>query len=413
MTDAAAGASPTTGNAVGKGSRRGPRDLLSTADIGNANRARVLQALADAGPLSRAELARMAGVPRATIGAIVKGLLSEGLLEESTPRPPAAGVGKPARPLSFGARAGLSGAVHVQAGEVQTAVVNARGEMLTRSRTTFSTRAGRERLERDLLAAVAPMFDPYRGELHGIGVAVPAACDTATGSIVACTPVPGLTGSQLFARLAERTGHRVIVEEDARALAIGQRWFGQARGVADFAALQIGAGIGAGIMLGGRLTHSHVVSSSEVGHTCVDINGERCRCGLRGCWETIASLHWLRAEAARRGLGGARSLTPGRLRRRAEASDEAAAALLAAYADNIAVGIANLVHLLPLRLFILHGDVMEGGELLLDLIRQAMQHRTLPLLGEDVQLTLAHAGTDFGILGAAATALSHSLGLEG
>jgi predicted NBD/HSP70 family sugar kinase len=391
---------------------RRPSDLMSTADIGSANRARILRALADTGPLSRADLARMTNVPRATIGAIVKGLLSEGLLEERPSEPPAAGIGKPSRPLWFGPRAGLSGAVLVRAGEVDSAVVNARGDVLEQSTHAFSPRTARDRLERELLDAVAPTFDSYRGELQGIGVAVPAACDPATGRVVACTPVPGLVDTRLAALLAERTGHGVLVEEDARALAVGQRWFGQARGVADFAALQIGAGIGAGIMLGGRLTRGHGVSSSEVGHTCVDIHGAECRCGLRGCWETIASLRWLRAEAGRRSLSGARGLTPGRLARRVEAGDDAAAGLLAAYADNIAVGIANLVHVLPLRLFVLHGDVVAGGELLLDEVRRGVARRTLRRLADDVRLELAGAEADFGVLGAAATALTHSFGLE-
>jgi predicted NBD/HSP70 family sugar kinase len=392
---------------------RRPSDLMSTADIGSANRARILQALADSGPLSRAELARMAGVPRATIGAIVKGLLHQGLLEESAPQAPAARIGKPPRPLWFGPRAGLSGAVDVRAGTVESAVVNARGDVLSRISRTFSPRAGRERLEQELLDAVAPTFAAYRGELQGIGVAVPAACDPLTGQVVACTPVPGLVGTRLTELLAEETGHRVVVEEDARALALGQRWFGQARGVGDFAALQIGAGIGAGIMLDGRLTRGQVVSSSEVGHTCVDLHGERCRCGLRGCWETIASLRWLRAEARRRGLRGARTLTPERLARRADGGDDDAKALLAAYAENIAVGIANLVHVLPLRLFVLHGDVIGGGQSLLDEIHGAVLRRTLPLLAEDVRLMMASTDADFGVLGAAATALTHSFGLQG
>jgi predicted NBD/HSP70 family sugar kinase len=385
---------------------------MSTADIGSANRGRILQALADSGPVSRADLARMANVPRATIGAIVKGLLLEGLLEESSPQPPAAGIGKPARPLWFGPRAGLSGAVLVRATGVESAVVNARGEVLERSTHAFSSRAGRQHLERELLDAVAPTFDSYLGDLLGIGVAVPAACDPDTGRVVACTPVPGLVDTRLAELLAERTGHRVVVEEDARALALGQRWFGQARGVDDFAALEIGAGIGAGIMLGGRLTRGHGVSSSEVGHTCVDIHGERCRCGLRGCWETIASLRWLRAEAARRGMPGARSLTPGRCARRAESGNTAAGELLSAYADNIAVGIANLVHVLPLRLFLLHGDVVAGGDRLLDEVRDAVERRTLPLMTDEVRLELSGDEARFGVLGAAATALTHSFGLE-
>jgi predicted NBD/HSP70 family sugar kinase len=354
----------------------------------------------------------MAQVPRATIGGIVKGLLDAGVLEESAPQRPAAGIGKPARPLWFGARAGLSGAVLVHAGQVETAVVNARGDVLARRSATFSANAGRDRLEQELLAAVAPVLDRHRGELHGIGVALPAACDPATGRVAACTTVPGLVDTRLPALLAERTGAGVLVEEDARALAVGQRWFGQARGIDDFAALQIGAGIGAGIMLGGHLHRGRDVPNSEVGHTCVDLGGRRCACGLRGCWETIASSRWLRAEASDRGVAGGRTITPGRLARRAEGGDAAARDLLETYADHVAVGIANLVQVLPLRLFILHGDVIDGGEALLAEIREAVRRRTLPIFADEARVEFAAADREFGLLGAAATALMRSLEIE-
>src|SRR5690606_18665853 len=136
-------------------------------------------------------------------------------------------------------------------------------------------------------------------------------CDEETGEVLACTPVPALVGTRLPRVLAERTDAHVVVEEDARALAVGQRWFGQAKGVDDFAALEIGAGIGAGIILGGRL-YRQGPTTPEIGHTCVDVRGERCRCGLVGCWETIASLRWLRREASARQVPGARSTTPAR-----------------------------------------------------------------------------------------------------
>lgn len=385
--------------------------LLSTSDMGSANRARILQALADYGPLSRAELARMAQVPRGTIGGIVNSLVASGLLEEAAPQAPAAGIGKPARPLWFGSGAGLSGAVLVRTGAIETAVVDPRGEILERSRERFAPNAGTAQLDAQLTDAAAGLLERHRDALLGFGLALPAACDPAEGRVVASTTVPGLVGTRLPRLLSERLGTSVVVEEDARALAIGQRWFGQARRVDDFAALQIGAGIGAGIMLGGHLSRGRGVSSSEIGHTCVQVDGERCRCGLRGCWETIASLRWLRRRAGELTLPGARAATPAQLARRAADGDERAAELLATYADHVAVGVANLIQILPLRLFVLHGEVVGGGEPLLELIRAAVARRTLTALGEAPRIEFAVAERDAGLLGAAATLLTHRLGI--
>lgn len=387
---------------------RGTSRLLRTADVGAANRARVLQALADHGPLSRADLARLADVPRATIGGIVVSLLASGVLVETAPRRPASGAGKPARPLWFGAAVGLTGGVLVRPGLIETAVVSASGEIVSRGVSPFTVSAGRADLDRQLVSAAAEVLRPYRGRLVGTGVAMPASCDGETGEVIACTPVPGLVGTRLPTLLRRATGVPVVLEEDARALAIGQRWFGQARGVDDFVAVQIGAGIGAAIMLDGRLYRAGP-ATSEIGHTCVDVRGDRCRCGLTGCWETIASLRWLRREAAARRLRGGRTLTPAGLVERS--GDPATAELLHAYADHVAVGIANLVQLLSLRVFILHGEVVGGGEPLRLLIEQAVVRRTLPVLAGAVRVEFAALDQDAGLLGAAAAALTRELAI--
>ena len=103
--------------------------LLTTHLIGDLNRSRVLQAFCDHGPLSRADLARLAGVPRATIGTIVQNLLDAGLVEELEPDRDGK-VGKPGRPLWFAPRAGLSVAVGFGPDRVRAALVNARGDRL-------------------------------------------------------------------------------------------------------------------------------------------------------------------------------------------------------------------------------------------------------------------------------------------
>jgi predicted NBD/HSP70 family sugar kinase len=363
--------------------------------------------LADYGPLSRADLARLAAVPRGTIGPIVTALLAAKILEESERAQFATGPGKPGRPLWFGRDAGLCGAILVRAGTTETAVVNARGDILARGAEPFSTQLPRRLLEERVIAAAAPILDRFRGELMGIGLALPAFCDRSAGRVVACTTVPGLVDTNLWRLLSDWAGVPVLLEEDARAIAVGERWFGQARGVGDFAALQIDAGIGAGIMLDGHLVHE----PSEIGHTCVNLGGLTCRCGLRGCWETIASTRWLNAEAGRLGIEDGGRMAPSQLVRLAVAGDATAARLLNDYADNVAVGIANLAQLLSIRLFILHGEVVEGGPPLRDLIEAATQKRTLPFLAGGVRVVFETLDRDSGLLGAAATVLMDTFGV--
>lgn len=172
--------------------------IATAADVGRTNRARVLQTLADHGPLSRADLARMSRVPCGTMGSIVLGLLQSGWLQEEQLRPPADGIAKPSRPLWFGPRAGLSGALTVRAASAHAAVVNARGEILAHTEIPLANEpAGSETLDQLLFTATIPVLAPFRTELTGVGLALPAAVASESGEVMASTPLPGLVGTHL------------------------------------------------------------------------------------------------------------------------------------------------------------------------------------------------------------------------
>jgi predicted NBD/HSP70 family sugar kinase len=378
-----------------------PTILLSNRQIGDVNRSRVLRALCDHGPLSRADLARLAGVPRATIGTIAQGLVDDGLLEEHEPTREAGRVGKPARPLWFRAEAGLCAAVDFGADGVRAALVNARGELLARAEVACATGTATARvLEAAVLQAVRQVV---REDVIGIGVAVPGVCDPATGTVIGSGPVPGAQGSGLSAALEAAYPVPVLVDNDARAQALGEKWFGDGRGVPTFASVQTGLGLGVGLVLDGELYRGRDGATGELGHTVVQLDGASCHCGLRGCWETVATLGWLRAEARRLRLPGAQRLDAAALVALATAP---ARELLERYADHLAVGLATLVHVLGPTRLLLHGDVLGGGEVLRTLIEERLRARTLPHVRGKVEVLLSSLDQDAGLLGAAGLVLS-------
>lgn len=386
--------------------------LLSSSDVGTANRARVLQAVFEGGPTSRADLARQINVQRATVSTIVAGLMGAGVLVEGEARPPAEGIGKPGRPLAFAPEALLCGAVAVSRDHVETAAVDARGVLLARKRESLPRGGTTAELERRVLRAAEEVLGSYRGRLTGVGLTVPALCDPEAGRVLVCTAVPGLVGTALPGALSRRFGAPVRMEQDVRAFAIGEKWFGQGRGRSDFAALQIDVGVGAGVMLPGQLLAGVRGHTTQLGHTCVDRDGEWCTCGLRGCWETVASTRWLRAESVRRGIAGGHNTTPGRLAKRAAAGDSEARALLDDYADNVALGMANLVQLLSLRTFILHGNVVHAGEPFRAELQRRVVARSMPALADGIEVLYSELDQDAGLLGAAAMVLAKHLGVS-
>lgn len=384
--------------------------LLSPARIGDVNRSRVIQALCDHGPMSRADLAKMAGVTRATIGNIASDLVDAGLVEEVELDDPGGRVGKPARPLWFSPRAGLCGAATLAAGEATVALVNARGEMLERAVRTFDADAATPGAAAEAITSGLQRVLPRRGRVLGIGVAVPGVVDTASGMVAGSGQLPGVAGDGLVRVLRRRLGRSVLIDNDARAQALGEKWFGDGRGIGTFASVQTGLGLGVGLVVDGVVYRGRHGDTGELGHTCVQIDGPRCRCGLSGCWETIATLPWLRGEAASLGIPEARTLDAGRLVALA-GRDGVAAALLDRYAVNLAVGLATLVQLLDPQRVILHGDAVSGGEPLRALIDRHLRARVLGSLAPGVDLVLSPLDQHAGLLGAAGLVLSDTFSL--
>ena len=134
--------------------------------------------------------------------------------------------------------------------------------------------------------------------------------DPSSGAIFGSVQVPGAVGTHLAAVVAEMTGLDTWIENDTRGLAVAEHWLGRGRYIDTFAAVQTGDGLGAGLLLDGVIHRGRNGAAGEIGHTAVVIGGVRCACGKRGCWETVATLRWLRRTARSRACGARGHSTP-------------------------------------------------------------------------------------------------------
>ena len=387
-----------------------PHSLLSPAKMGDVNRGRVLQSLFDLGPTSRADLARHIGVNRATITGIVQPLIDDGILVEGEPASSGGAGGKPARPLQFSRDAPQIGAVALSHGSVRTALVSWTGEITALERGDFPTdgdapgqavAAIAESLARTLSTARQPPL--------GIGVGATGMIDTERGVIVKVNLAPVLSGLALGAILEERTGLPVYLDHHPRALLLADRWFGIGRSLRTFAVLYLSDVIGGALQLDGHLQSGPAGAGGELGHTFVQIDGEICACGRRGCWETVATIGWLRRQARAAGLIGAEEMTPALLAGQADAGSEAAGRLLDLYARNIAIGIANLQQTLAPNHFVLHGEVVEAGERLRAAIEAHVDRLVPSRPGSDPHVLLTDQRGFATLRGAAGIVLSRRL----
>jgi predicted NBD/HSP70 family sugar kinase len=233
--------------------------------------------------------------------------------------------------------------------------------------------------------------------------------DTDRGRIVAVNLAPLLAGFNVGPFLEGRFGLPAVVDHHPRALLVGDRWFGQGRGRRTFAAIYTGDVLGASLYLDGHLYRGPAGAGGEIGHTFVQVDGETCRCGRRGCWETIATTGWLQREASRLGLPGADAMTSAKLVKLIDKGTPGADELVDRYARNVAVGIANLQQIMAPGVYILHGDVAGGGRRLVDAIGAHLRALVPARPGGEIELLAGDLEDDAALRGAAGLVLSDLL----
>ena len=290
--------------------------FLSSSVVGSVNRGLVIQALFDLGPTSRAELARLAGVNRTTISGIVQSLIDDQVLVETEPGQAKRGGGKPARPLWFSPSARPICGVLLMPDAVRACLTTLDGAIIGENRISLPAGDGPvspiiEAVKRSMRLALA---DAAQTPL-GVGVAVGGMVDTNQGSIVAMNLAPALDGYPLADELGREFGLPVRLDHHPRALLVGDRWFGKGRGAPQFAVIYTGEVLGGAFYFDGHLYRGVAGAGGELGHTFVQVEGELCRCGRRGCWDTIATLSWLRRQAEAAGLPNPGEMNSGALMR--------------------------------------------------------------------------------------------------
>ncbi|MBO9102138.1 MULTISPECIES: ROK family transcriptional regulator [unclassified Rhizobium] len=386
--------------------------LVSSSDVGAINRGRILQALYDNGPTSRADLARKAGVNRTTVTGIVQPMIAESLLVEGrATRSPAQG-GKPARPLFFNPGAPMLVAVLLLPGRIQTCLVTLTGEISALQRASFDVDGKVEAFTATMIQTLAKTLAETTQPPFGIGIAAGGMIDSDNGIIITVSLAPVLTGLPLVNILSAHFGLPVVIDHHPRALLVGDRWFGPGRGQQNFAAIYTGEVLGGAFYINGQVYRGLAGSGGELGHTIVQFDGLFCNCGKRGCWETIAALSWLRDEAARMKMDNPQEITSARLVSEAETGAVPVRELLDRYARNIAVGIANLQQTMSLNFYILHGDAATGGLHLCDLIKQHVQDLVPKRPNQEITIVSNGVGEGFTALrGAAGLVVSEHLKL--
>jgi predicted NBD/HSP70 family sugar kinase/biotin operon repressor len=259
----------------------------------DANRRSITTLLASDGPMSRADLARGTGLSRTTISSLVTDLITVGHVVETSDRgrPHKGGSGRPPLLVALSAPSGVVAGVDIGHRHVRVAVADRRGSVLAEDVTSLDVdehgsdaldRAAR--MVRDGLARA----EMVRSDLCAVGMCVPAPLDRRSAQI-STGIMPGWRHLSPGDELTRRLAAPVFADNDANLGALAELSRGVARGLTDVVYVKVASGVGAGIVVGGRLHRGATGIAGEIGHVQVDEDGRVCRCGNRGCLETVVS----------------------------------------------------------------------------------------------------------------------------
>jgi predicted NBD/HSP70 family sugar kinase len=258
-----------------------------------ANQRTVLGLLAGEGPMSRADLVRASGLSRTTVSSLVADLIRAGQVTETDDRarPHKGGSGRPPVVVRLSAPAGGVVGVDVGHGHVRVAIADRLGAVLAEDHTLVDVDThGAEVLDRTaaMTRALVAESGLDLSDLQAVGMCVPAPLDRRS-SRIRTGIMPGWQGLLPGEELERRLGVPVHADNDANLGALAELHQGSARGKHDVVYLKIASGVGAGIVLGGRLHRGASGIAGEIGHVQVSEDGHVCRCGNRGCVETMVS----------------------------------------------------------------------------------------------------------------------------
>ena len=235
--------------------------------------------------------------------------------------------------------------------------------------------------------------------LEGVGVSATGQIDSRKGIVAGtCGNFPNYINSPIQAELERLFGLPVTVANDANCMTLGEVWVGGAKGYTDVIGVTLGTGVGGGILTGGRLLEGARGLGGELGHYRTHaLDGVPCTCGSTGCWERYAATTALVRAAQKKDP----AWKDGRaIFAAAEAGNETVLALLDAWTDEIAQGLAGMVHIFNPQLILIGGGVSAQQKLLIEPIAAKVRASVMPAFAEGLEIRAAQLHNDAGMVGA-------------
>ena len=375
----------------------------SLESLRDHNRRRVVEALRHRGTASRAELARLTGLSRSTVSTLVGELQATGLVVERAEAGDGAdgrSQGRPPVLLTLDRAAGAVVGIDFGHADVRVAVSDLSRTILAERVVDLDVdHAGIGALDAaaELVAEVLGEADVPRDRVLAAGMGLSGPVDHEGDAVHRSAILPSWSGIRPGAEMTRRLDVPVFIENDANLGALAETTMGAARGVRDAIYVMIAAGIGAGVIVNGALIHGAGGTAGELGHVLVDPTGPICRCGNRGCLETLVAGPAI-VELLKRTHGD--DLTLDAVLALVQQGDPSAQRALSDAGHAVGTALAGLCNVLNPQAIVIGGELSAAGDALLEPIRTAIGRHAIGPAAADAQLHVSALGDRAEVLGA-------------
>lgn len=376
----------------------------------SVNKSIILNKIRTSAPISRAQIAKETNLTPPTVSSNVKELIEQGIVKESV-LGESQGGRKPTMLLinneefyMIGVDAGPN-SIDCILTDLSGKICKRSSEILTKPITEHEFLALLKKCIHSCLADSTS----YDTKIIGIGVAMHGVVDIASG-ISLYAPILSLTNMSIKEELEMEFELEVKVENDARAMALGESWFGNHGELSSMLVMNIGLGVGAGLVIEGDLYHGAQNIAGEVGHMTIDLHGLVCECGNRGCLQTFITGPAIAERAME--IRPEQRLTAEKVYELAIAGDKELENLLKETAMVIGIGLTNLIHIINPQKVVLGGGVTNAQEILLPVILQTIAERALTPQAKQTEVAITTLGNDATLIGAVSLLLVDVFGVD-
>lgn len=382
---------------------RGARNPGSQGALRHLNQERLVEFLLANGPSTQAELARGTGLSTATVSNIVRDMAAKGVVATS----PVTSSGRRALLVQLTDTGDIAVGVDFGRRHVRIVLATLGYDVIAEEQVALEPGY-------DVMGAVgqaSALLDRMliegghdRESVLAVGVGIPGPIDRRTGTVLQGAILPewvGITRREL----EDAFGFPVVVDNDANLGALAEVTWGANRGERNLIFVKIGTGIGAGLILNGQPYYGFLGITGELGHTPVAEHGVICRCGNRGCLETVASTSVM-LESLGRGSG---ATTTADILRRGLDKDPAVLRVVSDAGTAVGQAIGNIANVINPELVLIGGPLVGLGDALLDPIRHGIRQNAIPIIAGTTTVRVSSLGDRAESLGAAAIVIQGAL----